>query len=134
METLNDRETEHPILSWFIVGTMPEGEAPIEIKEQWLGVPLPVRMKAPRLDYRVGVLSGERITSVKDAIPVNTDDAILALRAAGKEEAADWWEANGHTHGDPTLLFDAAEGKLVRGNTLEDAQVAPFYGGVSPYL
>lgn len=100
-----------PILSWFTIQSTPEGEAPEEIRKQWVGVTLAVREEVPASDKGgVSVLTNERVP-MRAAVPVETEDAIIALRAAGRDEAADWWESN-RDHGwevrdTSFLLFEA---------------------------
>jgi hypothetical protein len=76
--------------------SVPDGEAPLAIREAWVGLVLPVWFDSgsgPDGSFRtVGVLGGARETYKGFAVPINA--AIHALEFMGKTEAADWWKAN----------------------------------------
>jgi hypothetical protein len=98
-----------PIDDRFTITQLPEGNAPENIREQWLGVSLPVR-RIHAVRFMHGYI-GRRMLSVAedssflDAIsgkrpdsynmfPVEIRglDAIDSLQEAGKEEAAKFWK------------------------------------------
>ncbi len=83
-----------------IIAAPPSSVAPPHIREQWVGVVLPLAdpEKPPgRFSLRIGTANG-------DGYVVETRVAVEALRIAGKEEAADFWEAIADTLGD-RLIF-----------------------------
>lgn len=65
----------------------PPGSAPNHIRDDWVGVEIPLA-KDPAGEED-GFWSG---TENSGGHMVNMVDAIEALRAAGKEEAAEYWE------------------------------------------
>jgi hypothetical protein len=66
---------------------MPPGViAPEKIRKQWVGVELPVVEAGEEAD------SGWVDNGNEGGYVVNTTDAIKALRKAGKNEAADFWQ------------------------------------------
>lgn len=82
------------VVAHFTLTHVPEGTAPDEIREQWLGVALPVRDKMleksggeqTHSDRQTGLMSQN-----PDTIRVLAFDAIVALRDAQKTEAARYW-------------------------------------------
>jgi len=69
-----------------IVTTAPPGFAPENIREQWVGVELPV-------EDELGNGSGFRTGAENsDGYRVNSFDALKALKAAEKNEAFEFWE------------------------------------------
>lgn len=83
-----------PIESWFIARHLPDGEAPVSIRQQWIDVPLPVRYERPieAPDPKSGgQIFSRKIVVLEDAVVINVDDAIKALELFGKAEAAVWW-------------------------------------------
>ena len=80
---------------FFIPRSIPSGETPEELREKWLGVPLPIeRISSPGPGSLVGasdrssdfvVNEGERTAEVKTGL------AVMCLRAFGLEETADFW-------------------------------------------
>lgn len=81
-----------PITLNFILTQTPQGGAPDHIKEQWIGVKLPVReQNLGRLATRyMDLLSGE-FKENDEPIPVAGIEAVRALEEAGKDEAARFW-------------------------------------------
>lgn len=77
-----------------IIG-IPAGEAPKDIREQWIGLVLPVDAS---LDFETGiqegVLGGPPALENLNGFPVKFEDAIRALKETGKIRAALWWENN----------------------------------------
>tara|TARA_B100000745_G_scaffold20507_1_gene14123 strand:+ start:1524 stop:1817 length:294 start_codon:yes stop_codon:yes gene_type:complete len=66
---------------------VPPGSAPDEIRTAWVGVEIPL---APNQEVGEGKFwSGHENAG---GHMVNTSDAIDALRAVGREDAADYWE------------------------------------------
>lgn len=97
-----------PIESWFIAQQLPDGEAPVFIRQQWINVPLPLRYERPieAPDPKsTGQIFSREIVVLKDAVVINTDDAIKALLLFGKAEAATWWDEL-RRRGLSNLIFD----------------------------
>lgn len=80
---------------WFRPNTTPSGGAPIEIRECWVGVPLPVRrprpVEGPERFVARDVLDRRIVKPIDDGIAVDPEDAIRALEHAGRSAAALWW-------------------------------------------
>jgi hypothetical protein len=79
----------------FTITDVPQGGAPHEIKEQWVGVTLPVRAAhlgraalAPRRSFEILT---QQIVENDDPVSVTGLEAVHGLREAGREEAADFW-------------------------------------------
>lgn len=91
----------------FKVLQIPEGEAPLAVREQWVGLTLPVvEVLGPRTGY--GVLTGNEAT-MENAVAVGLRDGVQALRDADKQEAADWWQRIPRGQ----LLFEESWGELL---------------------
>jgi hypothetical protein len=82
---------------------VPAGEAPLEIREAWVGVVLsydPLFTSLAMMDSSVGVRSDGVLSRemVRENDPneggyaVHSQDAIAALRSRGRTEAAEWWD------------------------------------------
>lgn len=69
--------------------TTPPGEAPEEIRKQWVGAEIPILNKQSSECFPVGVLEGDPDSPDLDGYVVRTDEAIRALR--GRDEAELWW-------------------------------------------
>ena len=103
-ETAQQIETAYgPIKASFTVRCVPEGSAPVAIKEQWIGIELPVRAvnitrfalgalakgSGPSHSY-IDALSGE--PKYNDwPISVYGLEAVDKLAEAGRDEAASFW-------------------------------------------
>lgn len=106
------------------ITSVPAGDAPLAIREQWVGVEIPVygvedhgiAVMPFGEDGLAGVITGPQ-RSVVSGLPVDPDDnphlagfrvetevAIAALREAGKKEAADWWQQCFENHPDSDIL------------------------------
>ena len=86
-----------PIFASFRVEQIPRGEfVPAEIREQWVGVDVPVRFTA--LIEAGGIEFGD-------------DDAVLSLLASGKIDAAKWFVEHRQA-GTPGWMFHLSEGIL----------------------
>lgn len=83
----------------------PPGQAPEWVRDEWVGVELPVEENTPSED--VGVLqlgiNGGRPENL-GGYPIRTQDAIEALREKSPE-AARWWESNVPLGLVPRLVF-----------------------------
>jgi hypothetical protein len=106
------------IVYWFLVTSVPEGGAPIEIRRQWVDLALPVRRPRPvegPQPYRGRDVIDRRIRrTISDGVPVELADALALLRMFGREEAAAWWDELLAADRAPTaLVFRAWEGRVV---------------------
>lgn len=72
-------DQQHPIMGKFEIRQIPNGNAPEEIRRQWLGVELPVRY--------IDILP-------EGVVQVSSADAISSLLAHGKIKAALWFFNN----------------------------------------
>jgi hypothetical protein len=126
-------ESEDRIAQWFLPTRTPFGAAPEEIREKWIGVPLPVRESnlTENLNTLQGYLPGMNIDDPTDVIinepsetvVVESLDAFKALRAAGQTEAAQWWEQwfwSRHQFMGNSLIFQAEEGQLLSPEEAEE--------------
>jgi hypothetical protein len=86
------------IVYWFRPNTTPTGGAPIEIRQCWVGVPLPVRRPRP----------------IEDGIAVDPRDAIKALEHFGHHAAGLWWrELLQRRPATESFVFRRDEGELL---------------------
>ena len=69
-----------------IISTPPGSVAPEEIRKQWVGIEIPI---LPEEELRGSLWTGEQNAG---GYVVSIGDAIDALRTAGREQAADFWE------------------------------------------
>lgn len=89
---------------------IPSGEAPEDIRRAWVGIVLPVadvtkqELRARGL-VSMGVLGGPPDPANVVGYNVKTQNAIAALRIAGKENAVAWWEENVFPDMMPYLIF-----------------------------
>jgi hypothetical protein len=70
------------------ITSVPSGEAPLEIREEWVGIQMCA--SEPLTDISVGVVTGTAM-GPGTAYAVPTRLALLYLIAQGKEDAALWW-------------------------------------------
>jgi hypothetical protein len=127
-ERYTGRELE-PIVHWFVPNTTPEGGAPDEVREQWMGVPLPVRESNATHSERElvdGYLIGHdvnrplragniHLNDPNEMVAINLGDAIKALALAGKTDASGWWQHYADVKPPYTgerLMFKKAEGEI----------------------
>ncbi|HVV25691.1 MAG TPA: hypothetical protein VHC21_01495 [Candidatus Saccharimonadales bacterium] len=64
-----------PVFAKLVVQTPPPGFPPAQIRQQWVGLELPLRAKP-----------------YPDGIPLLAFEAIDCLKKAGRTEAVKWWE------------------------------------------
>lgn len=84
------------ILEWWVPSVAPSGEAPADINDQWIGVPLPMRVDhlAEGASPHIGRhFITRRFESLEDSIFIYSVDAIKALRLFERTEAADFWQS-----------------------------------------
>lgn len=75
------------------ITTTPSGQAPLAIREKWIGVEIPfLEIGMPEGSVH-GVLNGEKVKP-QNGFTVDQETAISALRQKSPE-AADWWNENG---------------------------------------
>ena len=96
------------------ITSMPPGGAPVAIREQWIGVEMPLEQGPSEPGILRSVTGGKPNPKSYGGFPVKTEDAIQALREQGREEAAEWWE-NWFlsSPSGKTLVFAASCGELV---------------------
>ena len=88
-------EVYGPVLAKFTLSRIPQGGAPDFIKEQWIGVPLPVREQSlaqlamGAVQYFDYLSFNTRQNS--DPVEVAGVEAVHALEEAERFEAADFW-------------------------------------------
>ena len=112
-------DAQEPIVATFTIEDMPSGQAPEDIREQWVSVVLPVRN-----------LDRAHQSGTVEVAPI---EAVYALKAAVKHEASDWWYARlMPTFDNPVgilakgLAFEVADGELTE---LEEPMTSfAFYG------
>ena len=101
-----------PIAGQFTVTETPSGGAPEEIKEQWVGVSLPVRTAHIGRAALAPLTSFDsltcRVVHNDEPVSITGIDAVHALAEAGKDAAAKFWDE--YQLG--TLIFRAHEGTL----------------------
>ena len=86
---------------YVIVDQVPIGDAPMWVRESWVGIKLPYTQFGKCADY--GVISHEQVTpSVGFYVP--QDVAIEHLKAYAPR-AAQWWIDNGFPHGKELFCF-----------------------------
>jgi hypothetical protein len=104
------------------ITSVPEGEAPLGIRQDWVGLVLPtVERDEPRSGRAAGIVSGIPVKT--RGFTVKTDKAIAALRQAGKARAADWWaqwQEDFKQYGTDTLVFDVNWCKALPMGSLAD--------------
>lgn len=84
--------TYGPVVINFALTQMPQGHAPAHIKEQWLGVPLPVRQdNLGGLATRYYDLLSGSYKDNDDPISVAGIEAVHALQEADHLAAAEFW-------------------------------------------
>jgi hypothetical protein len=112
---------------WFLVERVPAGEAPEDIRQQWVGLLLPVRhdrpVEAPLPLAGVGVET-RTPSQVVDAVVVTLADCLAALDDADRAEAAAYWRLKAPVG---ALAFESAEGRL-----LTPTEVARYFPELGP--
>ncbi len=79
----------------------PPGQAPEWVREEWIGVEIPIP-KQPSRGIQMGVRGGKAENA--GGHQVDTREAMEALRKKSPE-AADWWEQNVPLASIPSLVF-----------------------------
>jgi len=85
---------------------VPSGEAPLEVREQWVGLVLPVDPSYEALGRIgfIGVLGGPPDQENMGGYPVKTQEAIRLLEEKSPE-AARWWRSLPHLNFLDYLVF-----------------------------
>lgn len=97
MERERSHERSNQIYGWFEIERTPTGDAPDEIRQDWVGVLLPLRegyQYPPNQGIDVGGvvdLDARNLFNSDELVAVDTFDAIIALREADRDNAAKWW-------------------------------------------
>ncbi len=110
---LADLDLYEPIEGTFTITTMPAGFPPEEIRQEWVGVELPVR----KLD---------RVSEDLE-VEISPADAILSLLSNGRLDGADWFIKAGIVFSafGPSWVFQANEGSVERVETVSSMD---YYG------
>ncbi len=69
-------DVNYPVFAQFVVEETPQGHAPEAIREDWVGLSLPVRANAES----------------DGALPIVAFEAVDQLEHAGKQRSARWWK------------------------------------------
>lgn len=93
------------------ITSAPVGQAPLEIREQWIGVEIPFLEVGMPAGSAHGVLNGETVKPYK-AFTVDQTEAIDALRKKSPE-AASWWESMGFPKKGGQFTFNAECAEVV---------------------
>ncbi len=89
---------------------VPPGQAPLEVRQQWVGMVLPVAENLPPGTTEMGVLGGKPENS--GGYPVETMVAIQELEKKSPE-AASWWKSHVNPALMPWLSFQRAVCKII---------------------
>ena len=102
-----------PVLATFTLDQVPESAAPISIREQWVGITLPVRERAlaklafGQIEYFDILSFNEK--SNPDPVSISGYEAVDALDEAGRDDAVDFWAP----YSEGEFTFRGYEGTLV---------------------
>lgn len=102
-----------PVLATFTLNQTPEGAAPMSIREQWVGITLPVRESAlaklafGQIEYFDFLGFNEK--SNPDPLSISGYEAVDALDEAGRDDAVNFWAP----HSEGLFTFRGYEGKLI---------------------
>ncbi len=97
----------------FEVTSLPAGEEPLHIREQWVGVRLPISPYfGTAKEFEVRELVTNDTVTLERAVIVRLCDAISVLRYNERLEAANYW-AQLAVRENMTVIFDQDEGKLI---------------------
>jgi len=92
----------------------PDGEAPLWVREAWVGLELPCILKKDESDQASGVLSKKPYEHRSGCWYVLQDLALDFLEIA-HPKAAEWWYAQGFPHEDSAFTFNEDEAEYVEG-------------------
>ncbi len=91
--------------SYVKIIAVPPGQAPLAIRQEWVGMTLPVAENLPPDTIEIGVFGGELNPNDRNGYPVETALAIQELEKQGRPETAKWWRTNLDTTQPPWLSF-----------------------------
>jgi len=104
----NEKQVWYPRLITARITKIPEGEAPLDIRAQWVGIILQgasFNNGLPLGGYAEGVLTQQKLeVQPESGIMVLTDVAIQVLRDANKS-AYRWWQEYLDHNGSEILIF-----------------------------
>ncbi len=97
---------------------IPDGEAPIEIRQAWVGLTLPCDpyLGYPDKGLERGVLTNEEAPRNRCGFSAPQDEAI-AILAQSNPKAATWWKEHGFPQPDQRFGFAEKEAEIVSGVT-----------------
>ncbi|HVV15121.1 MAG TPA: hypothetical protein VHD55_01850 [Candidatus Paceibacterota bacterium] len=102
---------------------VPDGEAPLEVRQAWVGLELPC---GPICGYGdeppKGVLSNEPIKKNMYGFDVPQREALEILEASSPEAAA-WWRTHGFPEGNDYFVFDRHWAEIISGVTMQEITV-----------
>ena len=101
---------------------IPEGDAPLEIREAWVGLELPCLTKHDESKEVKNIISQEIRQPRPNCWYVPQDMALEILEEAAPE-AAQWWLEHDYPHPDRFFTFGEDEAELVDGVILVPAPV-----------
>lgn len=105
------------IVYWFLVSRTPRGGAPLDIREAWIGLALPVRRPRPveaPVPFVGRDVDSDARKIIDDGVPVRGDDALMMLELFDRRDALVWWqEYFSHAGLHPNLVFRTDEGRLL---------------------
>jgi hypothetical protein len=110
MEGLTGADDAAPIVGTFVFDTVPAGDPPLSVREEWVGVGVPVRHP----DWLEQGL-----------VDVSSDDARLSLLSQGKLDAASWFTSLALQMGDFTATFRTSDGTFAES---EPVSSQDFFG------
>lgn len=109
-EDLADADDTAPIVGTFVFDTVPAGGPPLDVREEWVGVGVPVR-HLDRLE--------------QGSVDVSSDDVRLSLLSQGKLDAAQWFVLLHSQMGGFIATFRSSEGTFTAS---EPVSSRDFYG------
>ena len=112
MEGLAEADDAAPIVGTFVFDTVPAGDPPLNVREEWVGVGVPVRHPS---------------WLEQGLVDVSSDDVRLSLLSQGKLDAAKWFTSLALQLGDFTATFRASEGTFTKGEPFSSQD---FYGAL----
>lgn len=91
---------------------VPDGEAPFEVRERWVGCVLEADFFTPDLNGR-GIVTGTLTPPLRNQYGVAVEEALHALAEQKGEDATDWWEELESLSSFEYFLFGADECQVV---------------------
>lgn len=87
-----ERNPDQELITLIRITDVPDGDAPLEIREQWVGMVLFTALRDPQHRRTMSVMDPRDRKPAKVGYIVDRALAIAALRNDGKGLAADWWD------------------------------------------